>query len=145
MINKRLYKTSSSKEILEQSKTVYQERLHKANYVYGLIWTDMPIQIRKIRRRNSTWFNPPWSGNMQTNVAAKFLALINKWFISNAELKRKFNRITIKVSYSTTRNMNSYLVSHTKKILSNGTGNNNANCNYVRITCPLPVESPPNN
>ena len=37
-------------------------------------------QTNKKRKRNILWFNPSWSNTVSTNVASKFLHLINKHF-----------------------------------------------------------------
>ena len=71
--------------------------------------------------------------------------LIDKWFVSNPFLKKKFNRMTIKISYSTTRNMKSFIVSHNSKILKQNVEQNDLPCNCTRSVCPLPDRTPPNN
>ena len=53
---------------------------------------------------------------MKTNVAARFLLLINKHFKENG-LGKYFNRSTIKVSYSCLPNLDTIIACHNKKVL----------------------------
>lgn len=58
-----------------------------------------------------------YNKNVSTNVARKFLSLINKHFKSN-HLKKLFNKNNVKVSYSCTENMATIIKSHNAKISS---------------------------
>ena len=66
---------------------------------------------------NVTWFNPPYSKNVETNVAKYFLNLIDKHFPINHKFRKLFNRKNLKVSYSCMRSMKSVVASHNKNIL----------------------------
>ena len=46
------------------------------------------------------WVNPPYSKNVQTNVARDFQKLIDKHFPAASPFHKIFNRNTVKVSYS---------------------------------------------
>ena len=52
----------------------------------------------KNRPRYIIWFNPPYSANVQTNVARSFLFLIDKHFPKAHILHKLFNRNNVKVS-----------------------------------------------
>ena len=143
MINKRLIKTSSNPRSFNESRDIYQKALEKANHKHELKWNQNNLQ--RNRRRNPVWLNPPWSNTIKTNIGREFLRLVDKWFVSNPNLKNRFNRMTIKVPYSTTRNMKSFIVEHNKKILNNQQSENRLNCNCTRSECPIPNEPPPNN
>ena len=62
------------------------------------------------RSRNTIWFNPPYSQNVQTNVA--------KHFPKSHMLHKIFNRNNFKVSYSCTTNMANIIKNHNQKILN---------------------------
>ena len=59
---------------------------------------------------------------------------------ANPDLKKRFNRMTIKVSYSTTRNMKAFITAHNKNLLNqnNNDSPNDQICNCTRVECPLP-------
>ena len=67
-----------------------------------------------------TYFNPPWINNVRTNIADRFLKLIDEQNLKfkGTPLGYIFTRGTIKVSYGTTRNMKAHVQAHNKKILS---------------------------
>ena len=77
-------------------KLSYSER-HKAT----------PTQSKTTRKRNIIWFSPPYSKNIKTNVAQKFLRLIGKYFPKSSKLHKIFNRNSNKVSYSCMPNVKS--------------------------------------
>ena len=52
-------------------------------------------------RRKETYFNPPWSQNVQTNICAKFLKSVGKCFPAGHPLHSILNRHTLKVTYRT--------------------------------------------
>ena len=56
---------------------------------------------------------------MATDVGRTFLELIDKHFPKGSELSKICNRNSIKVSYSTTKNISKFIDAHNKKILSN--------------------------
>ena len=68
------------------------------------------------RRRNITWFNPPYSSNVATNVGAKVLRLVDACFPSCHPLSKIINRNTVKVSYRCMPNMGKVLSRHNTKI-----------------------------
>ena len=72
---------------------------------------------KKIRKRNITWFNPPFSKHVATNLGAKFLKLIEKSFPKEHTLNQIFNRNTLKLSYKCMPNMQRIISAHNSKIL----------------------------
>ena len=66
---------------------------------------------KRRRKRNVTWFNPPYSENVTTNIGKKFLNLVDNCFPPENQLHKLLNRNTVKVSYSCMPNM--------KQIISN--------------------------
>ena len=69
------------------------------------------------RRRNITWYNPPYNKNVVTNIGKKFLRLIDESFPPKHKLHKIINRNTVKISYSCTQNMEQVISSHNKKLL----------------------------
>ena len=64
-----------------------------------------------------TWFNPPYSLNVETNVGKIFLELIDLHFPPGHVLRPVMNRNCIKVAYRCLPNMGSYVSKHNSKIL----------------------------
>ena len=102
-INKRLSEISSDKECFDNAKPIYQEALNKSGYRYNLSFNatlNQSPRPPRNRKQNITWFNPPNSKNMETNVGKCFLSLIDMHFPKSNPLHKIFNRNTLKLSYS---------------------------------------------
>ena len=96
--------------------------------------------IKKNRKRNIIYWNPPFNKCLATNIGKQFLSLIDKHFPANHDLTVALNRHTLKLSYSTTQNVNEIISAHNKKVLtSNSEKKSNEKCN-CRLDCPLPGE-----
>ena len=65
-----------------------------------------------------TWFNPPYSLNVKTNIGAEFLKIVDSSFPKGHPLRPLFSRSTIKVSYKTTGNMKKVVSRHNKEVLA---------------------------
>ena len=120
-INKRLTSISSSKEVFDAAITPYQKAIDESGYNFKLTYNPEANQTtrrRKNRKRNITWYNPPWDANVRTNLGRKFLGIVNKCFPQNHPLHKIFNRHTLKLSYSCLPNMKAIIASHNKNILS---------------------------
>ena len=129
MIGKRISQLSSSKTIFENEAVIYDTALKNAGYDTKLEYTEtQKKQTCKKRKRNILWFNPPWSDTVSTNVAAKFLHMIDKHFKSSP-LKKLLNRNTVKVSYCCMPNMEAIISTHNKKVLRPPTTTTNPGCN----------------
>ena len=145
MIERRLVELSSSKEMFEAEKIVYEDALKSAGYKYQISFNENNVNHpqgenqRRKRSRKIIWFNPPYNASVSTNVASEFLKLLDKHFSKSSGLHKYFNRNTIKIAYSCMPNLNSIISSHNKKIL----GNNNeieekgCNCRAGRNYCPM--------
>ena len=131
-INKRLSTISSNETIFNQSVNPYQEALHKSGYSYKLHFdhtTKHPENKSKNgkrnRRRNITWFNPPYSNNVSTNVEHQLHTILN--------------RNTVKISYSCMPNMKNIINNHNNMIIKNNRTNPptpECNCR-IQYSCPL--------
>ena len=76
---------------------------------------------RRSRSRNVIWYNPPFSKNVKTSIAHKFLQLIDKHFPPSNKLSKLFNKHTVRVSYSCNENMRSFISRHNKAVLKSHT------------------------
>ena len=73
---------------------------------------------KKKRRKKITWFNPPFSRNVATNISKKFFTLLSACFPANNKLHKVINKNTIKLSYSCMSNIKQSIANHNKAILS---------------------------
>lgn len=123
-INKRLTNISSSKEVFDEAIAPYQKAIEESGYDHKLTYNPEEKQTtrnKKNRKRNITWYNPPWDSNVKTNLGKRFLCIVDKCFPKNHPLSKIFNRHTLKLSYSCMPNMKAIIASHNKKVLSNVT------------------------
>ena len=106
-----------SKAILE-----YVETMHKSGHVGKLEYADIHgSKKKKKRKRNVTWFDPPFSENAKTNIGQEFLRLLTKHFPPHYRLHKICNKFNVKVSYSCMPNVTAIISRHNKIILSNMT------------------------
>ena len=119
-INTRLSTISSNKEHFDKAKEPYQKALNESEHDFTLEFK--PTEPRNPRRnknkRNILWYNPPFNLATKTNIGKKFLQLVSDHFPKNHPLHPICNRNTLKLSYSTTRNLKQIIQSHNQKILS---------------------------
>ena len=136
---KRLSRLPATKEIFENSKDYYEQRLRQCGYNEKLNYTEEKNEInQKSRKRNILWFNPSYSKSVKTNIGKLFLRLINKHFPSTHKYRKIFNRSTIKISYSCMPNIKSKISTHNKKILNKPVNQNTRKCNCMnKNTCSL--------
>ena len=81
-INERLSKNSSNEEIFNKSKADYKKILETSvSNWQNLEYKKTTEKTQKNRRWNIIWFNPPFNKNANTNVAKRFLSLIDNHFL----------------------------------------------------------------
>lgn len=141
-ITERLSSISCDKNEFDKSKLIYEEALKKSGFDGNMTFIDPATKTNKRRRtrKNIIWFNPPFDQNVTTNVAKRFLQLLDKHFPKGHSLHKLFNRNTVKVSYSCMNNMASIISSHNAKILNSDSEINNGakTCNCRKPDeCPL--------
>ena len=139
-ISRRISKISSTKEIFDAAAPYYNDALSTSGYSENIEYKPNVISHNRNRRRvrNVIWFNPPYSINVKTNIAKRFLNLINKHFPKNHKLHKVFNRNNVKVSYSCLPNIGSTIQAHNKMILSNKKADRAPMCNCrQKDSCPL--------
>lgn len=138
MIADRVSNLCSTQQIFENESKPYQEALEKAGYTEKLKFKPKTQKPTRTRKRKIIWFNPPFSKNVNTNVAKQFLNLIDKHF-ANTDLGKYFNRKTVKVSYCCMPNMEQIISGHNKKLLNPDIDLNQrlCNCRGGLNSCPL--------
>ena len=121
MINNRIEKLCSTEEIFNQNKEPYVNALNRAgyeNFQFSFGSSNKKIGTEHVgirnRKRNVTYYNPPYSKNVKTKVGQTMLYLIRKHFPSDYPLHKILNRNTIKVSYCCMPNMK-YLISRSNQ------------------------------
>ena len=130
-ISERLSNNSSNEEIFNASKYEYETALKNSGYQQTkLIFSKKEQRKQKrICKRNIIWFNPPFSRNVTTSVAKRFLNLLDVHFPKSNKLHKIFNRNTVKVSYCCTENLSSIIKTHNKKVTNEKiTPRNQCNC-----------------
>ena len=125
--------------MFNRAAPAYNSALKSSGYPEGLTYMKgRAAGRRRNRSRNITWFNPPWSKSVSTNVAGTFLQLVDKNFPKGSKLYKIFNRNTLKVSYSCMPNFSSAIKSHNTRILEEKTKEpEGRTCNCRTNDCPL--------
>ena len=143
IVEMRLSNLSSNEEQFQQDVQYYQDAMTSAGHEAQLAYKppdDQPAKPKKNRNRKAIWFNPPWSSNVRTNIAGKFISLVRKHFPESSPLYSIFNVKKIKVSYRTMPNMISLIKSHNNAVLNNDQTEKPAkrcNCRAGVQNCPF--------
>ena len=145
MIETRLSRISSNKEVFNESKNYYEDALRESGYRTTLKYTPSEHEgknKKRHRKRRIIWYNPPYKIDVKSNIGHDFLQLIDKHFHKNHPLYKIINRNTIKISYSCTNNIGHIIRGHNKQILEKSINSNqpsstkNCNCR-AKASCPL--------
>ena len=137
MISDRINNISSNKLVFDRSSKLYNDALERSGYKKKIAFNQTPKIKRRIRERKIIWFNLPYSQNVRTNVAKRFLRIVDKNFPKKHRFYKLFNRNNMKVSYSCLPNISSVISAHNKKVLSSAPSGTNAyNCRNKEL-CPL--------
>ena len=112
-VEDRMTRNSANEEIFEEAIKPYQDALDSSGFNHQLKFKPAvklkqqqpPQQRKKNRQRRITWFNPPYSLNVKTNVGKMFLQIVKDCFPPTHKLYKICNRNTIKISYRTMPNM----------------------------------------
>lgn len=107
-ISRRLTDLSCSETAFEDAAPMYNAALKASGYAENVMYDQtrkVPhahtrLERKRSRRRKVTWFNPPFSRHVKTNIGRKFLILVKKHFPKDHKLHKIFNPSTIKISYS---------------------------------------------
>ena len=137
MIGRRISDLSSNQEVFKSEVTLYNDALKAAGYNDELLYTEKVNSKKKTRKRTVIWFNPPWNDEVSTNVARKFLAMIDRHFPKGSVLGKHFNKNTVKISYSSMPNMARIISGHNKKMTGASKHMETKDCNCRTSPCPL--------
>ena len=120
-INKRLSGISSSKSDFDAASKPYQDALDASKFKHKLSFNPSNDEHNKTRNRKGkreiTWYTPPFSLSVRTNIGRQFIELVKKHFHPKSPLYKIFNKNTLKLSYSCTGNMKNVIQAHNRKIL----------------------------
>ena len=124
-ISRRLTDISSDETAFGDAKPIYKKALSDSGFCEMTEFLEdqrdsSGRRKRKNRRRNITWFNPPYSQNVSTNIGRRFRTLISKHFPGNSKLSKTVNINTLKLSYSCMPNMAAAISQHNTSILRGG-------------------------
>ena len=139
MISKRITNISTNEEVFNRAAPYYNDALKSSGYSEEIKYEKKTTTSKRSRSRNIIWFNPPFSMNVRTNVAKRFLNIVDKNFPRTHKFRKILNRNTLKVSYSCLPNMSVIISSHNKKVLGEkqpATAEVQCNCR-VKVNCPL--------
>ena len=146
-VNQRINKLSSCKKIFQENKSRYDDALKDSGFQGRLEYltpvdpnsrvknnnggTRTLIKVGEIinnsshekrrgnnRNRKVVWFNPPFCRLTNIDIGKYFQHLLDKHFNRDNPLSRIFNRNTVKISYSCTKNMYNILSNHNKRLLN---------------------------
>ena len=137
MVEKRLHSISSDEAVFNNAKPTYEEALKSSGFETKLIYNrNESTTRRRSRKRKIIWFNPPFCQSVETNVARKFLLLVDKHFPPGHDLRKIFNRNTLKVSYSSMPSIDSTIKSHNSRLTNQTIAERTCNCRK-NDTCPV--------
>ena len=104
---------SCNEEVFNEAKPMYQIALRNSGYDYELKYEKVDIHAmnnnsgrqKRSRKRQTFWFNPVFDKQVETNVGAKFLQILDTTIPRDHVLHKLFNRHTVKVSQRTLGNL----------------------------------------
>ena len=140
-INKRLNDISCNKEVFDNAKDDYEKALKESKLKNRLKFENQTQRKKRPRKRKNNkqiWFTPPFCAQLSTKLGREFLNLIDKHFPITNTLHKIFNRRTIKLSFSVSKNMETIIQDHNKRILSEKPQTKNKLCNCRdKDNCPV--------
>jgi hypothetical protein len=119
MFTNRLSKLSSSKTVFDTAKQEYTRALNQAGYSEEIEYVSQPtINKMRNRGRKTIWFNPPYSVAVRGNLTKMFSNIIRTTLPhGHVFLSRLFNKHNLRLSYSTTPNLQSIISQHNSKLI----------------------------
>ena len=124
-VDKRLNMLSCNEEVFNEAKPMYQIALRNSGYDYELKYEKVDIHAmnnnsvrqKRSKKRQTFWFNPVFDKQVETNVGAKFLQILDTTFTRDHVLHKLFNCHTVKVSYRTLGNLAKTISTQNSKVL----------------------------
>ena len=139
-INKRLCALSSSEDKFKEVIAPYQQALVKSGYTHQLSYSPPPPMNgppKRKRHRKITWWNPPFSADVETNIGKLFFKAMEENFGEDHPLRKIINKNTIKMSYRTCPNFKKIISSHNAKLTKAMCPDLPCNCQKHVEVCPL--------
>ena len=139
-VNKRLSTISANEDVFKRAIPPYQEALKKSGHDFKLTFNPGDQnKSKQTRQRKRTFFNPPFSLNVQSNVGEQFFKALDECFPSNHPLRKIINRNTVKLSYRCMPNVKNKISTHNSKLLrvEDNLQEDVPACNCRGQTCPL--------
>ena len=139
MISNRITKRSSNQDVFDKAAPHYNQALQKSGYKETIAYGPEKAQKRRNRKRQITWYNPPYCKTVKTKIARKFISLVKEIFNKDHPLNKIFNKNSINLSYSCMPNIGNKISTHNRKIMEdNATQNEETKqCNCTKFDCPL--------
>ena len=141
-VNKQITHISCNQDIFDAAKSTYEQALRNSGFSEELKYKNKDgeektrNEEKRKRRWKIIWFIPPFSLSVKTNIGKLFFKILKKHFPKVNPLSRIFNKNSIKISYSCTRNIKSIISSHNKQILTPKNKQVGCNCR-VKNSCLL--------
>ena len=115
-IESRLSTLSFNENIFQEAAPPYQKALQNSGFRPSLTYNNnkkrqqqhQHKKIKRNRKRQIIWFNPPFNLKTKTKIGKLFLNPLDKHSPPHKKLHKLFNRTTVKISYSYIPNMNHY-------------------------------------
>ena len=142
MVNSRLLRLSSCEKEYDRVKPIFSNALNSCGYSTGFNYVKSDnsiIKKKRIRQRNVTWWNPPFSSNAD-GVARKAFSIIDEYLFKNNFLSRIFNKNSVKISYKTLPGaaLSGVIASHNRRVLNVNVDTPARSCNCRRAKlCPV--------
>ena len=105
---------ATKKYLRKQLHNYYQQALQDIGYTQRIEYQEERPKRKRNRKRTITWFNPPFSKNIKTDIARRFLKMLDKHFPKKSKLHKIFNRSIVKVSYSNMPNVERIIKNHNR-------------------------------
>ena len=138
-----------------KAKITYETALKNSGHQATLKFQKTSQNTRRNRNRKVMWFNPPFSLNVKSKIGKEFLKLIRKHFPRNNSFIKIINLNTIKINYSSMKNMKNFIKQHKAWILKNQEHSEKKSCNcrdqdncllmenvYTNVLCIKLISSP---
>ena len=129
MTYKRISSLSCDEIEFNKAKITYETALKNSGYKATLEFKNTFQNTRRNRNRKVIWFNPPFSLNVNTNIGKEFFKLIRKHFPRNHSFDKIFNLNTIKIRYSSMKNIKNLIKQHNATVLKNQEHSEKGSCN----------------
>ena len=148
-ISRRLTDISHDREVFLDAAPLYNDALKNSGFSETVTYIEERKKARqkpceamqhRQRKRNITWFNPPFSRSVETKIGQKFLRLIDLHFPKGSKLHKVFNKNTVKVSYSCMPSVGAIIKGHNSRVCSAPDGT--ADTTTRRCNCRRPDDCP---